>query len=275
MKIYKEFDEKVISLNSVNKTLYIPLYGKSFVSQKGIILHDEKAQEIWGSQKFELKRKSKSKWLAYYMGMRCVVFDHWLRQQLEEHQDAMIIHIGCGLDSRNERVATNDHCWYDIDFPDVIEERKRYYQETNEYHMLKADIRENDWIDALPQHKNVIVVMEGVSMYLKFNELKDLFNNICDTFEHVSILMDCYTTFGVKASKYKNPINDVGVIHVYGIDNPRILEDKELFFVQEHPMIPEYLMNELKGLEKFVFKKIYGGKLSQKIYRLYEYKKRR
>ena len=96
------------------------------------------------------------------------------------------------------------------------------------------------------------------------NELKDLFNNICDTFEHVSILMDCYTTFGVKASKYKNPINDVGVIHVYGIDNPRILEDKELFFVQEHPMIPEYLMNELKGLEKFVFKKIYGGKLSQK-----------
>lgn len=34
-------------VDSVNKTLYIPLYGKSYVSQKEIILHDAKAEEIW------------------------------------------------------------------------------------------------------------------------------------------------------------------------------------------------------------------------------------
>ena len=31
---------------SVNKTLYIPLYGKAYVSKTGIILHDAKAEEI-------------------------------------------------------------------------------------------------------------------------------------------------------------------------------------------------------------------------------------
>ena len=45
------------NLNSVNKTLYIPLFGKSFVSQKDIILKDEMAEEIWDKEKFELIKK--------------------------------------------------------------------------------------------------------------------------------------------------------------------------------------------------------------------------
>ena len=34
-------------MNNINKTLYILLYGKAYVSKKGVILHDEKAQEIY------------------------------------------------------------------------------------------------------------------------------------------------------------------------------------------------------------------------------------
>ena len=60
-------------MDNVNKTLYIPLYGKAYVSRKGIILQDMKAEEIWEKEGFPLKGKSKSKWLAYYMGMRSAV----------------------------------------------------------------------------------------------------------------------------------------------------------------------------------------------------------
>ena len=35
-------------MNSVNKTLYIPLYGKSYVSKKGLFLDDRKAEETGG-----------------------------------------------------------------------------------------------------------------------------------------------------------------------------------------------------------------------------------
>ena len=31
-----------MNMNNVNKTLYIPLYGKAYVSRKGIILNDKK-----------------------------------------------------------------------------------------------------------------------------------------------------------------------------------------------------------------------------------------
>ena len=39
-------------MNNVNKTLYIPLYGKAFVSKKGIFLNDKKAEEIWEAEGF-------------------------------------------------------------------------------------------------------------------------------------------------------------------------------------------------------------------------------
>ena len=87
-------------MNEVNKTLYIPLYGKAQISKMGIILNDKKAEEIWGSEGFDIKGKSKSKWLCYNMAMRARVFDDWVRQMLESHTDATVIHIGCGLDSR-------------------------------------------------------------------------------------------------------------------------------------------------------------------------------
>ena len=83
--------------------------------------------------------------------------------------------------------------------------------------------------------------------------------------------MDCYTTFAAKASKYKNPINDVGVTKVYGIDGPRELEvDTGLTFENEHSMTPENLVNELQGMERRVFRKLYSGKIAQRMYRLPE-----
>ncbi len=260
-------------MNNVNKTLYIPLYGKSYVSKKGIILNDKKAEEIWGNEGFSLKGKSSSKWLAYYMGIRSAVFDNWLKQQMYNTENAVIIHIGCGMDSRVLRVGTMNHNWYDVDFAEVIQERKRYYSESANYQMISGDVRNSDWITKIPERNNAIVVMEGVSMYLTFNELKELTTNLCNHFQHISLLMDCYTVLAAKMSKYKNPINDVGVSTVYGIDQPKLLQNEDLIFVKEHNMTPQKLIDELNGVEKHIFKKIYTGNFSKKLYKLFEYKK--
>ena len=260
-------------MNNVNKTLYIPLYGKAYVSRKGIILNDKTAELIWEKEGFELKGKSKSKWLAYYMGMRSAVFDNWLKAQMEEDEEAIILHIGCGMDSRIHRVGTNGHTWYDVDFPEVIQERKLYYQEDEFYHMIESDARKNAWISALPESKNAIIVMEGVTMYFKTDELKQLLKDLTNHFNRVSILMDCYTNFAAKASKYKNPINEVGVTVVYGVDDPHTLEEgTDLYYVKEHDMTPDTLVNELTGIEKTIYKKVFAGKFSKKMYRMYEYK---
>lgn len=260
-------------MDQVNKTLYIPLFGKAYVSRRGILLADPKAEEIWASEGFSLKGKSKSKWLALYMGMRAAVFDRWLAEQMAEKPGAVILHIGCGMDSRVERAGTKGHLWFDLDFPEVIEERKRYYTESDHYKMLAADVRESAWLEGLP-NGSAIIVMEGVSMYLTPEELQRTLANLGSHFKQIALLMDCYTEFAAKASRYKNPINDVGVTQVYGLDDPRICTNgTQLQFCTEHDMTPESLIGELKGAEQRIFRCLYAGRMARKLYRLYEYRK--
>lgn len=111
------------------------------MSKKNIIIKDKKAEEIWEQEGFELKGKSKSKWLTYYMTMRFAIYDEWVGQELKSNSKAIVLHIGCGMDSRVERVTAKDTQWYDIDFPDVIAERRKYYAESDCYHMLPVDMR--------------------------------------------------------------------------------------------------------------------------------------
>ena len=256
-------------MDSVNKTLYIPLYGKSYVSKKGIILSDPKAEEIWAAEGFPLKGKSKSKWLAYCMGMRSAVFDRWVTEQMEADPETAVLHLGCGMDSRVLRTG-GDHLWFDVDFPEVIGQRRRYYQETETYRMIASDIRDADWLKTVPGG-SAIVLMEGISMYLKPEELKAVLDNLCSRFEQVRLLMDCYTEFAARASRYKNPINDVGVTRVYGLDDPLLLTGENLRFVKSREITPQSMIDQLQGLEKTVFRKLYAGKIADRMYRLYEF----
>ena len=259
-------------MNNVNKTLYIPLYGKAYVSQKGILLEDKKAEEIWEKEGFLLKGKAKSKWLAYNMGMRSAVFDRWTKQQMQLHPDAVILHLGCGMDSRCIRVGTEGKQWFDVDFPEVMEERKRYFAEKEGYRTIASDIREEGWLNQIPAGKTAIIVMEGISMYLKPQELKTVLKRWKDHFGTVRILLDAYTVFAAKATKYKNPINEVGVTKVFGLDDPRELEQGTgITFAREHSLTPNWLTEQLPKGERRFFRAMFAGGLAKKIYRLYEY----
>lgn len=260
-------------MTEVNKTLYIPLYGKALVSKKNVILSDKRAERIWDQCGFTLKRKSASRWLAYYMGMRSRVFDDWVRERLSEDESTVAIHLGCGLDSRIERVGTGGHSWFDVDFPEVIEQRRHYFGETGLYKMIGCDIREEGWLKEIGHRQSATVIMEGVSMYLSPDELSALILRLSKCFDRISLLMDSYTTFAAKASKIKNPINDVGVTQVYGFDDPLALEKCGISFVSKREMTPDRLINELSGMERSVFRSLYAGKMSKKLYKLYEYKK--
>ena len=259
-------------MNNVNQTLYIPLYGKAYVSRRGIILEDKTAEKIIYAESPTLGRRSRSKWLAYYMGIRSAVFDLWLAAKMCEMPDAAVIHVGCGLDSRVHRIGASECPWYDVDFPDVIEERRKYYSESEGYKMISADIREREWLDGIAE-SDAIVVMEGVSMYLSREELCEFMSMLSERFDSVALLCDCYSELAARMSKYKNPVNEVGVNRVYGLDDPRAIECCGITFVREWDMTPEEYIDELSGMEKRIFKKLYAGSFARKLYKLYEYSK--
>ena len=111
-------------------------------------------------------------------------------------------------------------------------------------------------------------------MYLSSESLNELFSALSERFSKLCILVDCYTPLAVRMSKYKNPVKDVGVSELYGVQDPKSLEYNEcLTFVKEHSITPSSLINELKGFEKKIFETLYAGKISKKLYKMYEYEK--
>ncbi len=258
-------------MNEVNKTLYIPLYGKSKVSQQGIILNDPAAERIWKEEAFPIRGKSGSKWLAYNMAMRARVFDDWTDSMLQRSRDALVLHIGCGLDSRHMRVKTPCSEWVDCDLPDVIEIRKKYFRENETYRMTALDASVPEQVGTLPDGNTAIVVLEGLSMYLTNSQMRGLLQAFDKKYREIHILMDAYTEFGVKASKYKNPVNDFGVTALFGIDAVgSIIDGLRIRFVKEHSFTPAALVKELAPIERMLFKLLFTGRLYRKIYRLYE-----
>lgn len=259
-------------MKDVSKTLYIPLRGKAMVSKLGIILNDPDAVRIWDAEGFPLKGKAASKWLAYYMGMRSAIFDRWLRKKLLEYSDAVVLHPGCGLDSRIHRVGCGSHHWYDLDFSSVIGERRRFFRDSEYYHMIGCDLRDPQWLQHIPKGKRAVIVMEGVSMYIPPEELRQLFSLWAAHFSEIHLLMDAYTLFAARASRFKNPINEVGVTQVYGTDDPVALCDGTgLGFLSEQDMTSEDLISQLQPLEQRIFRKLYAGSFARRLYRLWAF----
>ena len=258
-------------MNEVNRTLFIPLYGKSAVSKQHIILNDPDAERIWAAECFPIRGKSKSKWLAYNMAMRARVFDDWTDRMLRKHPDALVLHIGCGLDSRCRRVKAPYREWVDCDLPGVIEVRKEYFDEAQNYHMRALDASDPAQIAQLPESDKAIVVLEGLCMYLSEEQLRGFLGALQGKYRVVRILADIYTKFGAKASKYRNPVNDVGVTTLYGIDDmEEVISGLGLRVVREHSFTPPALVNELRPLDRAFFKLLFTGRLYGKIYRLME-----
>ena len=261
-------------MNEVNKTLFIPLYGKAWVSKQGIILNDPTAERIWEAEAFPIHGKSRSKWLAYNMAMRARVFDDWTDDMLAQNKGALVLHIGCGLDSRCERVSQPFAAWIDCDLPEVAEIRKKYYKESASYKIQGLDASLPEQISQLPDNRTAIVILEGVSMYLTNEQLHGFLEALQNKYERLHILADFYTEFGARASKYKNPVNDVGVNLLYGLDDIQtVLAGLKIRFKEEHSFTPPDLVNELKPAERVFFKLLFTGKIYGKIYRLLELEK--
>ena len=256
-------------MNEVSRTLFIPLYGKTQVSEKGIILNDPMAERIWKAEAFPIH--GKSKWLAYNMAMRARVFDDWTEAMLRANPDALVLHIGCGLDSRCLRVKKTYANWIDADFPEVLSLRRKYYEENDAYHMMAIDASKAEQIARLPESETAIVVLEGISMYLTNAQVRCMLRAFEKKYTQLHILMDVYTEFGAKASRYKNPVNDMGVTELYGIDDVKaLLDDTRIKLKAEHSFTPDRLINELKPFERVFFRTMFAEKIYRRIYRLYE-----
>ena len=153
--------------------------------------------------------------------LRAKLIDNFTGAFLNERPDALVLHLGCGLDSRCSRIDTSKADWYDLDFPEVIDIRKQFFPESKYYHLIASSVTELSWINSLPTKKSAcLVIAEGLFMYLKESEIKQLLRAIHEKVGHYTIIFDVYSIYTAKKVKNHPSIKKTGAQIHWGIDDP-------------------------------------------------------
>ena len=117
-------------LSGVAETLLILLYNRAMESQRpDAMMRDEKAVALVTQMSYDFDQVREIRMFEANKVARIMLtreMDRYARDFLSRHPDAVVVHIGCGLDSRFERVDNGQVEWYDLDLPDVIELRRKF-----------------------------------------------------------------------------------------------------------------------------------------------------
>jgi O-methyltransferase involved in polyketide biosynthesis len=100
----------VQSLDNVAETLLIPLYIRAIESQRpDALLKDEKAVALVRQMDYDfspIMQAGIDEHVQVALALRNREFDRYARDFMARHPEAVVVHIGCGLDARFERVCS-------------------------------------------------------------------------------------------------------------------------------------------------------------------------
>ncbi len=141
------------------------------------------------------------------IAVRGAQLDIWTRQFLANHDRAVVLQIGAGLDSRVFRVDPGPNVdWYDIDYPDVIALRERFYPTRPNYRLVASSATDPSWLDAIPADRPALFIAEGVSMYLTESDGVGLLRRVVERFPSGELQLDFWSRFGSKAMRKNNTV---------------------------------------------------------------------
>lgn len=151
----------------------------------------------------------------YMVLLRARQLDRWTTEFLTEHPDATVLQLGCGLDSRAFRLELPpDVRWYDVDYPEVVELRRRLYPDKPNHHMIASSITEPDWLAQVPTDRPTLVIAEGVFPYVEESDIRSLVDRLMDRFDEGQLMFDGLARWAVRM---------VPILR-WGVDDPTVVE---------------------------------------------------
>lgn len=198
-----------IELPEVAKTGLLTFYCHVIESQNpDPILRDEKAVEISrqlnpilanSSSKLmrDLAKGKITKELVVHITLRAKKYDGSASSFLKENPEGIIVNIGCGMDSRFYRIDNGRATCFDLDLPEMIEFKKKFYEETNRYHFIAASVFDYGWMDQVANlgKRPVLFMAEGVFMYLDPAKVKELILKLQSRFPGSELVCEVVTEF--------------------------------------------------------------------------------
>ena len=214
-----------IDLGAVQETLLIPLYGRAVETRKARPLaRDRRAVELVESIDYDFAKFDGGRSLLGSV-LRGMVFDQWVRNFLAEHPGGTVVEIGAGLNTRFERVDDGTGHWIELDLPDSMALRRRFFADTDRRTMISGSVLDEDWIapvkDLPPPY---FFVAEAVLIYLTEPDARTAVGHVCSHFPGSLLAFDTWSRWIVRNQHRHDALKKMSATAQWGCDDPRDIE---------------------------------------------------
>ena len=212
-----------ITLTPEQETLLIPLYTKAQPGNP--LFFDPKAQEILNQVEYDFTRLRVPYKTVILICQRAKKLDAVVRAFLADHPGGVVLHLGCGLDGRFWRVDNGQVEWYDLDMLPVIELRQRFYPANERYHLIASSVTDLEWMKkVMAASRPVLVVAEGLLMYLGEADVRRLVLQLRETFPDCRLIADVFSRMTARKATQHPSLKQTGATIGWGIDDPHEIE---------------------------------------------------
>jgi O-methyltransferase involved in polyketide biosynthesis len=211
-----------VDLSGAPQTMLATFYAKALDADlPDPILGDRFAKDIVDRIDYDWKRTAITAANSPSVTTRSAHFDGWARQFLAAHPKAVVLHLGCGLDSRVFRIDPGpDVEWFDVDYPEVADLRKQLYPTRDHYRVIAASVTDPAWFADIPRDRPMLMVGEGLTMYLTEADGVALLRRVVEHAPSGELQFDAFNTLGIK-SQWMNPVvRRSGATLHWAIDGP-------------------------------------------------------
>ncbi len=217
-------DEKAkISLTPEQETLLIPLYTKA--QPDNPIFYDPASREILQKVDYDFSKLRIPYKTTILICQRAKKIDAVTKTFLSKNPAGIVLHLGCGLDSRFWRVDNGQVAWYDLDMPPVVTLRQQFFPPVERYHLIASSVTELAWIDqVVHSSRPALVIAEGLLMYLKETDVKRLFLRLQETFPGCRLVGDVFSELAARSATRHPSLRKTGASLGWGLDDAREVE---------------------------------------------------
>ena len=209
-----------VNVTGVPETMVQTLYARAKETRKkNAKINDEIAEELVKNLDYDFSKADKDKAMNYGVIARTIVLDRMVEQYLEKNANTIVINIACGLDTRCYRMEGKYLRWYNVDLPETMKIRKRFLTETGPVYQIAKSAMDASYIDDIDYHgKNILVIIEGLTMYLYEKDIRKMFSIIDKSFQKVTVMVETMSPFVVKHVKEKS-IEGSNAKFTWGVKN--------------------------------------------------------
>ena len=153
-----------------------------------------------------------------------------------QHPGAVVINIACGLDTRCYRMSGYAH-WYNLDLPETMAVREKLLPESGTISQVAMSAMEDWGSEISEQNVPVLILMEGLTMYLNAKDVQQIFAVISSRFSQATIFVETMNPTMVRHFKEKS-IDASNAKFNWGIKNGKALAEllPDFRFVEEHSL---------------------------------------